>query len=482
MDQNAKVIKDDKKYIWHPFTQMADWVKDEPSTPLVIARGKGNYLYDTKGKKYLDGVSSLWVTLHGHGKKELDNAVKKQLSKIAHTTFLGLTHEPAVQLAKELIGIAPGKLSRVFYSDNGSTSVEVALKMAYQYWCQKGNTKKTKFLSFVNAYHGDTIGSVSVGGMEDFHAKFRPMLFKTFFAPSPYCYRCEYRKSKIKNQRSKISSFANHCEAMSCGGECLKEAEKIFKEHHKEIAAAVIEPLVQGAAGMLVMPRGYVKEIEKLCRKYKVLLICDEVATGFGRTGKMFAVEHEGVSPDLMCLSKGITGGYLPLAATLATEEVYKAFLGKYEEFKTFFHGHTYTANPLACAAALANLDIFKKENVLKALPAKIEHLKIELSKLRGLNCVGDIRQKGLMAGIELVKDLRTKEDFPAKLKIGARVCAACRPKGLIIRPLGNILVLMPPLSITKQEITFVIRCIQAALAEIPQTKSTKGANLAKCK
>jgi adenosylmethionine-8-amino-7-oxononanoate aminotransferase len=467
MKTDKKLIQQDKEYIWHPFTQMADWVKDEPSAPLIIESGKGNYLYDSNGKKYLDGVSSLWVTVHGHRKKEIDNAIKKQLGKIAHSTFLGLTHEPAINLAKRLIYIAPGKLKRVFYSDNGSTSVEVALKMAYQYWLQKGNTKKNKFLSFVNAYHGDTIGSVSVGGMELFHSKFRPMLFKAFHAPSPYCYRCSKRSYGSQVTGHGSQNFKDHCEILGCKGQCLKGAEDILKKHSQEIAAVVIEPLVQGAAGMLVMPTGFLKGIEKLCRKYNVLLICDEVATGFGRTGKMFAVEHESVSPDLMCLSKGITGGYLPLAVTLATEEIYKAFLGKFDEYKTFFHGHTYTANPLACAAAIASLDIFKNEKVLDKLPAKIEHLKNELSSLKELKCVGDIRQKGLMVGIELVKERATKQDFPDNLKIGARVCAACRPRGLMIRPLGNILVLMPPLSITKFEISFIIKAIHKTINSI---------------
>jgi len=467
MKPTNNLIKADKKFIWHPFTQMADWVKDEPSAPLVIERAKGNYLYDTAGGKYLDGVSSLWVTVHGHGKKEINNAIKKQLSKVAHTTFLGLTHEPAIKLAEELISIAPKGLARVFYSDNGSTSVEIALKMAYQYWLQKGNNKKTWFLSFVNAYHGDTIGSVSVGGMDLFHSKFRPLLFKALHAPSPYCYRCEYRVKGQVARGKDNHNFKSHCKDMKCGGQCLKEAEKILKERRKELAAAIIEPLVQGAAGMLVMPPGFTKEFGKLCGKYGVLLICDEVATGFGRTGKMFAVEHEGVKPDLMCLSKGITGGYLPLAATLATEEIYKGFLGRYEDFKTFFHGHTYTANPLACAAALANLEIFRKEKVISGLKDKIEHMKTELAGLLELDCVGDIRQKGLMVGIELVKNRKTKEDFPAKLNVGAKICAACRPKGLMIRPLGNILVLMPPLSITKKEITFIINTIREAINDV---------------
>jgi adenosylmethionine-8-amino-7-oxononanoate aminotransferase len=468
MDTRKKtLIAADKKYLWHPFTQMADWVRDDPGVPLVIARGKGNYLYDIDGKKYLDGVSSLWVTVHGHRKKEIDAAIKKQLGSIAHSTFLGLTHEPAIRLAEKLVAIMPPGLTRVFYSDNGSTSVEIALKMAYQYWQQaEKKSKKNTFLSLRNAYHGDTIGSVSVGGMDVFHATFRPLLFKAHFASSPYCYRCPCRNasSQISNFKSQRSSFDAHCRAAGCSGECLASVEKILKRHHASIAAAVIEPLVQGAAGMLTMPPEYMKRFERLCRKYNVLLVCDEVATGFGRTGKMFAVEHEGIRPDFMCLSKGITGGYLPLAATMVTETVYRAFLGKQEELKTFFHGHTYTANPLACAAALANLEVFKKEQILRALPGKIAHLRRELAGLETLPWVGDIRQQGLMVGIELVKDKKTREDFPASAKIGARVCAACRKQGLIIRPLGNILVLMPPLSITCRELSTMVHVIRSII------------------
>src|SRR3989339_576965 len=359
-DYMESLTSDDKKYVWHPFTQMADWVNDDPVAPCIIDRARGNYLYDVRGKKYLDGVSSLWVTLHGHGKKEIDRAVRAQLKKVAHSTFLGLTHEPAIRLARELIGLAPAGLSRVFYSDNGSTAVEIALKMAYQYWQQKpARENRTTFLSLKNAYHGDTIGSVSVGGMDLFHVKFRPLLFKTIFAPSPYCYRCSHQGKGERGEGR--GAFFRHCSAMGCLGQCVRETEKLLQKNQRQIAAFIVEPMVQGAAGMLTMPAGYLKEIETLCRKYGVLLICDEVATGFGRTGKMFAVEHEGVKPDLLCLSKGITGGYLPLAVTLATEQVYKAFLGHFEEFKTFFHGHTYTANPLGCAAALANLELFSE-------------------------------------------------------------------------------------------------------------------------
>lgn len=444
---------------------MKDWVNDDPSAPLVIKSGRGNYLYGTDGKKYFDGVSSLWVTVHGHRKKELDAAVRKQLGKIAHSTFLGLTHEPAAELAEKLIKLAPKGLSRVFYSDNGSTSVEVALKMAYQYWQFKGKPKKQKFLSLCNAYHGDTIGSVSVGGMDLFHARFKGLLFKAYHATSPYCYRCKHNSpppcpSPAGGEGKRFSSSL-------CLHECLKEVEAILKKHHKEIAAAIVEPMVQGAAGMLTMPRGYLKAFEKLCRKYGVLLICDEVATGFGRTGKMFACEHEDVRPDLMCVAKGITGGYLPLAATLATEAIYNAFLGKYEEFKTFFHGHTYTANPLACAAAIANLGIFEKEKTLARLKPVLEAFGLELEKLAESPHVGEIRRIGLMTAIELVMDRKTKEIYPAKLKIPARICMACRPLGLIIRPLDNNLILMPPLSMTAAEAKKIVGIVNKSIRRI---------------
>jgi adenosylmethionine-8-amino-7-oxononanoate transaminase len=464
--RKIKLINDDKKYVWHPFTQMADWVKDDPTPPLLIERAKGNYLYDIDGKKYFDGVSSLWVTLHGHRKKEVDAAVKRQLAKVAHTTFLGLAHEPAVQLARELVEIAPKNLSRVFYSDNGSTSVEIALKMAYQYWQQTGRKEKNTFLSLRNAYHGDTIGSVSVGGMDLFHAKFRPLLFKALFAPSPYCLRCKHR-TRPTEYKERAKDFDVHTARMGCDGACLKETAALLRQNRKTLVAFVAESVMQGAAGMLLMPPGYLKKIEQLCRQNGVLLICDEVATGFGRSGKMFAVEHEGVRPDFMCLSKGLSAGYLPLAVTLTTEHIYKGFLGKQEEFKTFYHGHTYTANPLACAAALANLEIFRKEKTVAGLPAKVRHLRRELAALAELPWTAEIRNFGLMTGIELMQDPATGKDFPEQDKVGARICAACRPRGLIIRPLGNVIVLMPPLSITPVEITRVVATVKRAIIEV---------------
>ena len=439
----------DKTHLWHPFTQMKEWTEE---SPLVITDGQGSFLKDMFGTWYIDGVSSLWVTVHGHKKKEIDDAVKSQIDRISHSTLLGLTHPPAAELAAMLTTIAPKGLSRVFYSDNGSTSVEIGLKMAFQYWQLKGITRKTKFIFLNNSYHGDTLGAVSVGGIDLFHRIFSPLLFQSYKIPSPYCYRCELGKTYP-----------------SCRLFCLREAEKILKKYHREIAGLIIEPLMQGAGGMIASPPGYLKGIKRLCDKYDTLMIADEVATGFGRTGKMFACEHEHVRPDILCLAKGITGGYLPLAATVASEKIYRAFLGNYTELKTFFHGHTYTGNQLACAAAIANLNVFKKEKTLQKLQRKIEILKKGLLKMSAFKHVGDIRQKGFMVGIELVKDKKTRERYPLKDNIGSRVCYAARKKGLIIRPLGNVIVVMPPLSISPRELKSLTRITAEAIKDITE-------------
>ena len=449
--RNKKLEILDKKYLWHPFTQMKEWEKE---APLIIERGEGNYLIDTYGRKYFDGTSSLWVNVHGHRKKEIDDAIKKQIDKISHSTLLGLGNVPSILLAEKLVKIAPKGLTKVFYSDNGSTAVEIALKMAFQYWKQtrpktQDPRPKTKFVSSTGAYHGDTFGSMSVGEIDVFVKKYKPLLFPTFKAYYPYCYRCPIHKTYP-----------------GCKIACIKKLEDILKKHHKEIAACIIEPIVQGAAGMIVAPHGFLKKVRGLCTRYNILLIADEVATGFGRTGKLFACEHEDVTPDFLCLAKGITGGYLPLAATLTTNKIYKAFFGDHTELKTFFHGHTYTGNPLGCAAALANLDIFRKEKILQRLQPKIKLLEQELSILKELPHVGDVRQKGFMAGIELVKDRSTKKSYPMEERVGYRVCMGARSHGLIIRPLGNVLVIMPPLSITTAEIKkmmdTIYRCIQS--------------------
>jgi adenosylmethionine-8-amino-7-oxononanoate transaminase len=467
MDNKTKatLIKSDKNNIWHPFTQMADWINNDPCMPLIIDKAKGVYLYDIDGKKYIDGVASLWVNLLGHRNSKIDKAIKKQIDKVSHTTFLGLTHIQAIKLSEKLLSILPNNLKKIFYSDNGSTAVEVALKMAYQYW-QFKNEKRTSFLSLKNAYHGDTIGAVSVGGMDLFHSKFKSLLFKSYFARSPYCYRCIYRKKEI-NYPIKAKNFRDHNMQMGCLGECIKQVKTILAQNHKNIAAAIIEPLNQAASNMIIMPKGYLKEYATLCKQYGVLLICDEVATGFGRTGKMFAIEHENIKPDFMCLSKGITGGYIPLAVTAVTNDIYNAFLGKYEEFKTFFHGHSYTANPLACAAGNEVIDILKHNKFLTKLQTKIKHLEKELIYLSNNDKVGNIRHCGVMAGIEIVEDRKTNKSYNPKLKIGAKICNKLRKHGIILRNLSDTIVLFLPLTITNKEITKITKALNVELNKL---------------
>lgn len=440
----------DKQYVWHPFTQMQQYLREKP---VIIKQGEGSYLIDVEGNRYLDGVSSLWVTLHGHCHPELNRAIKEQLDRIAHSTLLGLANVPSILLAQKLVEITPPGLNKVFYSDNGATAVEIALKIAFQYWQQRDGgryRRKTKFISFVNAYHGDTIGSVSVGGIPLFHGIFKPLLFECLHAPAPYCYRCPLG-----------------LERESCGMACLNQLEGLLEKHREEVAALIIEPLVQGAAGMITAPDGFLRRVRELCSKYNVLLIADEVAVGFGRTGRLFACEHEDVTPDLMCLAKGITGGYLPLAATLATDEIYEAFLGEPEECKTFYHGHTYTGNPLACAAALASIELFEKTDLLASLQPKIDLLRRGLENFRDLPHVGDIRQRGMMVGIELVVDKDTKEPYAMKEQIGHRVILEARGRGLILRPLGNVIVLMPVLSMSNEELNRVLEITYESIAVV---------------
>lgn len=413
--RHSRLVAADHEYLWHPFTQMKDWLDDEP---LIIDRAQGVYLYDTKGRRYIDGISSLWVNVHGHRHKTIDAALRKQIGKVGHSTLLGLANTPAVELAAELIKTAPKGLKKVFYSDNGSTAVEIALKMAYQYWQNTGQFKKRTLVHLNNSYHGDTLGSVSVGGIDLFHKVYRGLIFKTH---------------ALKGQ----------------GFEAVEEFERLLKKNSNSIAALIVEPLVQGAAGMLVWPKGVLKKFRQLCTKYDVFLIADEVATGFGRTGTMFACQQESVTPDFLCLAKGITGGYLPLAATLTTQRVYEGFVFDYKDQKTFFHGHTYTGNPMACAAALANLEIFRKERTLQRLVPKIKFLAKRLQMFYNLASVVEVRQCGFMAGIEL--------KGPWQDRVGAKVCQSLRTKGIILRPLGNTIVLMPPLSISIKELDYLL-------------------------
>jgi len=413
----------DRDYVWHPFTQQQGWSEEEP---LMIECGEGSYLFDTEGRRYLDGTAALWCNVHGHRHPTIDRAVREQLDRVAHTTMLGLSHPGATELAARLVAIAPEGLSRVFYSDSGSTAAEIALKIAFQYQQQRGgeHTRRTKFVRLREAYHGDTIGSVSVGGIDLFHSTYRPLLFET------------------------------HVVEPGDGA----DLERVLSEFGEEIAGVIVEPLVQGAAGILLQPEGYLRAARELCDRHGVLLICDEVATGFGRTGTMFACEQEGISPDLMCLAKGITGGYLPLAATLASEEIYEGFLGNYEEFKTFFHGHTYTGNPLACAAALANLDVFEQERTLDRLQPKIVLLEELLAGVAAMPEVAEVRQKGFMVGIDL-------GDHDDSLRMGHRVTIEARKRGAFIRPLGNTVVLMPPLSISEDELRELVGIARESIA-----------------
>ncbi|HLM51633.1 MAG TPA: adenosylmethionine--8-amino-7-oxononanoate transaminase [Solirubrobacteraceae bacterium] len=423
----------DRQVLWHPFTQQQGWTREEP--PVLIERAEGTTLVDTEGRSYIDGVSSLWCTVHGHRHPAIDAAVRHQLDRVAHSTMLGLSHPPAVRLAARLVDLAPEGLQRVFYSDSGSTAVEVALKMAYQYWQQRGERERTAFVCLRDAYHGDTVGSVSVGGIDLFHSVYRPLLFESW-----------------PTEPGRPSHLAD-----------------LLARDGRRVAAVVMEPLVQGAAGIQLHPPGYLRAVRELCDEHGVLLICDEVATGLGRTGRMFACEHEAVAPDFLCLAKGLTGGYMPLAATLTTERVYEGFLGAHEEFRTFFHGHTYTGNPLACAAALACLDVFRSERTLERLEPKMGLLGALLDDLVApLDAVAEVRRRGFMVGIELA-------GFPVASRMGHRVTLAARERGAILRPLGDVVVLMPPLGIEETELRRLVEITAASIAEATSASGAPG-------
>jgi len=439
----------DSDYVWHPFTQMSEW---EGAENVVITKGEGCYIIDSDGNRYLDGVGAIWTNVHGHCRTEINDAIKEQVDRLEHSTLLGLTNEKAAMLAKRLVDIAPPGLCKVFYSDNGSTAVEIGVKMAFQYQQLLDRPQKTKFISFDNAYHGDTVGAMSVGGIEIYHAVYSPLLFPTIKAPATYCYRC---------------SLTTERDCTRCGLLCLKELERLMEQHADELAGLVIEPAVQGAGGMIVQPPGFVRAVRELCDRYDVLMIADEVAVGFGRTGAMFACGKAGVTPDIMALSKGISAGYLPLAATLTTGKVYDAFLGEYRELKTFFHGHTFTGNPIACAAGLASLDLFEKDGLLASLPAKINYLQERLHQLASLPHVGDVRQEGMIGGIELVRDKSSREPYHWEERVGVQVCLEARKHGLFLRPLGNVIVIFPPLAISLDELRTLLDGIEASIRTI---------------
>lgn len=437
-------LKRDLKYIWHPYTQMKDCLK---LPPILIERAKGVKLYDSEGNFYYDTISSWWCNVHGHNHPYIKAALKKQLELLEHVLFAGFTHKPAIRLAERLIEIAPSGLTKVFFSDNGSTAVEVALKMSFQYWQNQGYPKKRRFVSLERAYHGDTLGALSVSGIDLFNRIFSALCFKSFRVKAPYCYRCPLAKD---NQ--------------GCSIECIGPLEKLLKEKSETIAAIILEPMLMAAGGMLVYPSLYLLRVAALAKKFNVHLICDEVATGLGRTGKMFACEHAKISPDFLCLSKGITSGYLPQGVTLTTDKVYQAFYADYYKYKTFYHGHTYTANPLACACALASLEVFQKEKTLKNIKTTIPIFKSWLERFRGLEYVGDVRSLGLVGALELVKNKKTKEGFSAKQRIGFRLYKEGLKKGLVLRPLGDIIYFFLPLCIRKEELEDIMERAYAVI------------------
>ena len=436
----------DRTLVWHAFTQMAEY------EPLILERGEGCHVFDIDGRRYLDAVSSLWCNVHGHRHPRIDAAIRAQLDRVAHVSNLGTSNPTTILLAKRLVDLAPPGLGHVFFSDDGATAVEVALKMAFQYWRQRPNPKpeKTCYVALGEAYHGDTLGAVSVGGVARFHELFRPLLFETLRAPVPDPYR---PPPGISADRLLAYSLAS--------------LDRLLGEHHARIAALVIEPLVQAAAGIIVHPAGYLRGVRELTRKHDVLLIADEVAVGFGRTGRMFACEHEEVTPDLFCIAKGLTGGYLPMAATLATEDIWQAFLGDHASGRTFYHGHTYGGNPLAAAAAMATLDVFEEERTLDHLPEKIARLRELLAPLAPHSHVGDIRQCGLIAGIELVCDRAARESYPAAERIGRRVCDVALRHGVLLRPLGDVIVLWPPLAISLEQLAEIVVAVECGIAEV---------------
>jgi adenosylmethionine---8-amino-7-oxononanoate aminotransferase len=456
------LAKLDHQYVWHPFTQMRDWLKTEP---IVITKGRGAVLQDTQGRKYLDANSSIWTNLHGHNHPKINEAITTQLRKVAHSSALGLANQPASLLAERLTRAANrpgrGKLAKVFYSDDGSTAMEVAVKLAYEF-ARRTRVKKPRFLSLNHAYHGDTIGAVSLGHIDLFHKAWRGLLFKTDAVPSPYCYRCPHNRAKPER--------ADAREYRKCSWECVDEVERRFAARkHGGYAAMVVEPLIQGAAGMIPQPRGWLKRVSKIVRQNGALLIADEVLTGFGRTGgaSPFACPQEDVQPDLMALAKGMTGGYLPMAATLVTQAIFEAFLGEYSEFKTFFHGHSYTANQLGSAASLASLDLLESTKSLQARATLEQAMKSNLERLWELPQVGDIRQVGLIAGVELVKDWRKREAFPLSDRAGGRVCEAMAQYGVLTRPIGNVIVIMPPYCTTPAQIEQIIAVLKSAITVV---------------
>jgi adenosylmethionine-8-amino-7-oxononanoate aminotransferase len=487
----------DHRYLWHPFTQMRDWLAREP---IVIARGRGAVLEDVRGRRYLDANASIWTNLHGHNHPKINAAIQRQLKKIAHSSALGLANEPASRLAEKLVHAAnppelstlpqpvaasrqsaaeqlsavresqrrsyetplQASLTKVFFSDDGSTAMEVALKLACEYARRAGLGPKPRFLSLGGAYHGDTVGAVSLGHIDLFHRTYAPLLFKTDRVMAPYCYRCRFNRAQPER--------ADARDYRRCQWECVDKVEQAFARRQRRgpaYAALVVEPLVQGAAGMIAQPAGWLGRVAELARGFGTPLIADEVMTGFGRTGSLFACHREGVRPDYLALAKGLTGGYLPMAATLVTQAVFDAFLGDYAEFKTFFHGHSFTGNQLGAAAALASLELLLEPGAARARQALEQRLRAELATLWPLPRVGDIRQAGLVAGIELVRDWRTRAPFDLRERAGIRVCEAMARRGVLTRPIGSVIVLMPPYCATPRQVQRMVAALRDSIQEV---------------
>lgn len=441
LKDREQLISWDRKHLWHPFTQMQDWLDEHP---VIISRGEGIYLIDIDDNRYIDGIASMWTNVHGHNHPDLNAALKNQIDSISHATLLGSSNIPAIELAKKLAEITPIGLNKVFYSDNGSTAVEVALKMAFQYWQHRGEPQRNLFVHFDNAYHGDTIGAMSVGGIDTFHSTFNSLLFDAVRVSTP--------------------QHASDAERRNLW---LNAVARVLAENEGKIAGIILEPLIQGAGGMLIAPKGFLNGLAALAKQWNTLLIVDEVMTGFGRTGRMWACEHEDISPDILCTAKGLTAGYLPLAATLTTDEIFSAFLADYSERKTFFHGHTYTGNPLGCAVALENIAIFQRENLIDKLQSTITHFEQELQRFYELKHVADVRVCGMAAGIELMKDIDINIPYPYEEKVGIHVCKTALSKGAILRPLVNTIVLMPPLQISMSELDTLLDITFSAIEAV---------------
>ncbi|WLV24361.1 adenosylmethionine--8-amino-7-oxononanoate transaminase [Aciduricibacillus chroicocephali] len=439
---HEQLLEMGRQHLWLPFTQMKDYDRD----PLIIESGQGVKVRDTEGKEYYDGFSSVWLNVHGHRKEELNEAIRQQLEKIAHSTLLGMTNVPATELAAKLVEITPAGLDRVFYSDSGATAVEIALKMAYQYWRNIGEPQKQRFITMKNGYHGDTVGAISVGAVDLFHQIYEPLMFESIKVPYPYVYRHPSRDAEI------------------CKAECLRELRQTLEKHHNEVAALIVEPLVQGAGGMITMPDGFLKEVRELCREYNVLVIFDEVATGFGKTGKLFAMENDDTVPDIMTSGKGLTGGYLPIAITMTSEKIYQAFYDDYAKMKTFFHGHSYTGNQLGCAVALENLKLFEQEDIVSRVARKAEYIAELMKSVSEIEIVGEVRQRGFMIGVEIVQDKETREPFPQGMRAGYEITLEMRRRGMLSRPMGDVLVFMPPLAATKKELQEMVGIMRESI------------------